>query len=1053
MARKRIPHYLYFCAAALLAASAVSAAEHHGTVKFGGLPLPGVTVTATQGDKKFVALTDAQGAYAFPDLSDGIWNLQVEMQCFAPIKQEVAVTPTAPSPEWEMKLLPLDEIKASAPPPPPPSPTAAAPVTTSQAAGPGAPAAQPDKAAKPSSKSRNTKGSNTAAANPQSGFQRTDVNATSDGSSSNSQVGGMTAADASQSSDAFVVNGSVSNGVERRTIGNARRGPGMMFRGDFNANFENSYLDANSFSLTGQNTAKPSFNHFTFGGSFGGPLIIPHLIRGNGQFFVNYQATRNRNANTQTTLMPTPAERTGDFSNVLTLAGLPTTIYDPTTGQPFPNNVIPASRISPQARALLNYYPQPNFSQSAVYNYQVPIVSRFDQDDLQSRINKTLSRKDFLNGGFAYRNSRTQGPNIFGFNDRTGTSGITANTGWRHMFNQRINSFLSFNFSRLSVRSTPYFENLVNVSGEAGITGNDQEPVNWGPPSLSFGSNIATLSDANQAFSRNMTNALSYTMQWTRRPHNFTFGGDLRELQFNNLSQANARGSFGFTGAATQAFLNGVSVPGTGSDFADFLLGIPDTASIAFGNADKYFRTGSYDAYFTDDWRIGPGLTINAGMRWEYSSPITELYGRLVNLDIGPYFSSVSPVVANNPIGSISGQHYPDSLLHPDKHAFQPRLSFAWHPFFGSSLVVRGGYGIYYNTSIYQAIANQMAQQSPLSKSLSVSNSAAAPLTLANGFNGSPTSTPNTFAIDPNFRVGYSQNWQISVQRDLTEGIVATATYLGIKGTRAVQVFQPNTYPNGAAIPCPSCPVGYAYMTSNGNSSREAGQLQLQRRFHNGISATLQYTYSKSIDDAILGGRTQGSAQTSMIAQNWLDLSAERGLSPFDQRHLATLQAQYSTGVGLRGGALLRGWQGAIIKGWTLLTNLSVGSGLPETPVYVAAIRNTGQTGSLRPDYIGGSIYNAAPGHFLNSTAYAAPAAGQWGDAGRNSIIGPSQFSLGASMARTFHENLDLRVDASNALNHVTFGSWVSNISSSQFGLPAAPNAMRSLKLNLRWRF
>jgi len=279
---------------------------------------------------------------------------------------------------------------------------------------------------------------------------------------------------------------------------------------------------------------------------------------------------------------------------------------------------------------------------------------------------------------------------------------------------------------------------------------------------------------------------------------------------------------------------------------------------------------------------------------------------------------------------------------------------------------------------------------------------------------------------------------------------VMTATYLGIKGTRAAQEFLPNTYPTGAPNPCPACPAGYVYLTSNGNSTRHAGQMQLQRRFHNGLGASLQYTFSKAIDDAALGGKGQGGA---VIAQNWLDLRAERGLSPFDQRHLATLQAQYSTGVGVRGGALMRGWKGAAFKGWTFLTQINAGSGLPATPVYVAAVHGTGVTGSIRPDYIGGSIYAAPPGYFLNPAAFAAPAIGQWGNAGRNIIIGPSQFSMNASMSRTFRDLLDLRIDAANALNHVTYPSWNTTVTSTQFGLPNPPNAMRSLQVTLRLRY
>ena len=231
-----------------------------------------------------------------------------------------------------------------------------------------------------------------------------------------------------------------------------------------------------------------------------------------------------------------------------------------------------------------------------------------------------------------------------------------------------------------------------------------------------------------------------------------------------------------------------------------------------------------------------------------------------------------------------------------------------------------------------------MAQQAPLSKSLNVSNSAACPLTLASAFNPCATTTATTFAVDPNFRVGYVQTWSLSVQRDLPAALQMTVTYLGIKGTRGVQQFLPNTYPAGAANPCPSCASGYTYRTSNGNSTREAGSIQLRRRLRRGFTSTLTYTYSKSIDDSsFLGGsgpiaagattQTQGAGTT---AQNWLNLRGERGLSSFDQRHLLTISPiQYTTGMGIGGRTLMSGWKGRFYKEWTFLTNVTVGTGTP----------------------------------------------------------------------------------------------------------------------------
>jgi hypothetical protein len=1005
------------------------ASGQQGQVTFGGLPVPGATVTATQGDKTFTTITDSDGLYSFPDLTDGTWTIQVEMLGFSTVKQDVVVAPNAPAAKWELHLLPLDEIKA-----------AAQAVSPARAPVPGTPNATPPKPeAADSSKSQPPK----------------------------SQSANEAPADLMQTpAEGFLINGSVNNGAaspfaQFAAFGNNRSGAKGLYNGGIGMILDNSALDAQPFSLTGQNTPKPAYNRLTGLVTLGGPLRIPHLLRNGPNFFVGYQWTRSRSDTTQPGLMPDSLERNGIFQQA---------IIDPTTGLPFPDNAIPQNRISAQARALLNLYPLPNFAGAGRYNYQIPIITATHRDALQSRLNKAINPKNVLFGGLSLLSTRTDTPNLFNFLDTTDVLGINANVNWSHRFSQRLLMNLGYQFSRYVVRSTPYFQDRENVSAQAGIAGNNQDPMNWGPPTLTFASGIAGLTDALPSFNRNQTSGLSYSMSWNRSRHNLMFGADFRRQEFNYLSQQDPRGTFAFTGAAT------------GSDFADFLLGIPDTSSIAFGNADKYFRESVYDAYLTDDWRINPELSLNAGMRWEYGAPITELYNRLVNLDIAPGFSAVAPVVASDPIGALTGQRYPNSLVRPDKRAFEPRIGIAWRPLGGSSMVVHAGYGVYYNTSVYQTIALQMAQQSPLSKSLSVQNSPADPLTLANGFNASPITTPDTFAIDPNFRIGYVQNWQVSVQRDLPWSLQLTATYLGIKGTRGVQEFLPNTFPIGAVNPCPACPSGFAYLTSNGNSTREAGQIQLRRRLHNGFTATLQYTFSKSIDDdATLGGAgpSQTSPQTNpantqnlstmtvtsaqpgppalAIAQNWLNLRAERSLSNFDQRHLVTFQLQYTTGMGMGGGTLLSGWKAALLKEWTFLTQITAGSGLPETPVFFAAVNGTGVVGTIRPQYTGAPVYAAPAGLFLNPAAYTAPPLGQWGNAGRNSIIGPAQFAFNASLGRTFRLsdrfNLDLRVDSTNALNHVTFTSWNTTVNNAQFGLPIAANAMRSMQTTLRLRF
>jgi hypothetical protein len=379
----------------------------------------------------------------------------------------------------------------------------------------------------------------------------------------------------------------------------------------------------------------------------------------------------------------------------------------------------------------------------------------------------------------------------------------------------------------------------------------------------------------------------------------------------------------------------------------------------------------------------------------------------------------------------------------------------AWRPVPGSSLVIRAGYGVYRNTGVYQSMAMLLAQQPPLSTTLSVENSAAAPLTLQHGFIAPSATAANTFAVDPDFRVGVAQNWQISAQRDLPASLTMIATYLGASGSRLMQQFLPNTYPAGAVNPCPACPSGFAYLTSNGSSVRHAGQMQLRRRLRNGFTATVQYTLSRATDNAAAFSGANLSGAT--IAQDWLNLDAERGPSAFDQRHLVTAQFQYTTGVGVAGGALLGGLKGALFKGWTVASQLTAGSGPPLTPVYVTSVRGTGFTGTIRAGLTGAPVGEIPDGFYLNPAAYGAPAAGRWGDAGRNSVTGPMQFSLNSSVSRTFllgdRLNLDWRIDAVNALNRVTYASVNAIVGSPQFGLPDRANSMRKLQTSLRLRF
>lgn len=836
-------------------------------------------------------------------------------------------------------------------------------------------------------------------------------------------------------------------------FGNNRRDPRSQYMGSAFFSLNNSALDARSFSVTGAGVDKPSYNHFRSGVMFGGPLYIPKLVNREKRvlFTINFFIQRNRTGTVSDPVnMPSALERLGDFSQTL-VQGSGVTIYDPATGAPFPGNRIPSSRINSASAALLGYFPSPNLP-FAARNYQTSWTGASNNHNLNARLaNIQVTGKDRLNAGIGYQGSSTATPNLFQFIDSGSGRGLNASLGWSRNITTGLINNLHYNFSRSRQQLSPWFAYRTNVAAELGIAGTSQQPANWGPPGLGF-TNYAGLTDGNYSLNRNQTSVLADSLLWVRGQHNLTFGGGYRRLQFNQLADSNGRGSYTFTGAATSLLVNGVPATGTGYDLADFLLGVPATSSIRFGNTDKYFRGSGYDLFVNDDWRISPRFTLNAGLRWDYATPMSELYSRLVNLDIAPGFGAVLAVLPGE-AAQFAGR-LPATLVRPDRNNFAPRIGFAWRPSARDSLVIRGGYGIYYNTSVYNVIAGNMAQQPPFAQVASASNSAASAFTIQDGFLLARTGTLlSTYAIDPNYRIGYAQTWMLSVQHDLPLGMFATAGYLGTKGARLDQQFIPNSVPPGAAES--SLPHNYIYETSNGNSIYHAAQFQLNRRFRSGLGVHSSYQFSKSIDNAGTGGRGQGGTP---IAQNWLNLSAERALSSFDSRHNLNLHVQYSTGMGRAGGTLLHGWRGRLIKDWTISSGITLRSGAPLTAIVGgnrSQVAGTAVSNTVRANATGLAV--GAAGMLFNTAAFAQPDAGLWGTAGRNTIPGPAIFALNGSVGRVFRlgerRSADLQLQADNALNRVTITNWGTVLGSANYGLATSAAAMRRVTANLRFRF
>jgi hypothetical protein len=837
-----------------------------------------------------------------------------------------------------------------------------------------------------------------------------------------------------------IINGSLTNAAatpfaQPRAIGNNRPRLGRLYFGSLTSNLANSALNARPYSFGGPPVPADTSNvQLAF--DLHGPFRIPWLITHGPMMSLGLDYGVNSNATAQSAFMPTAAQRAGDFSQSATI------VRDPLTGLSFTDNTIPADRISPQATALLAYYPLSNTTTEGA-NFQRAIATGTRQGLARFQTGYALTRHDRIQGEVSGRGSVAESVNLLDFTDTRRQNVFDAKLNWRHTFSSRLLMIGRYQFTRSAATLTPFFANRIDVSGDAGIAGNDRSPVNWGPPAIAFPT-VADLDDGEYQRTVTSLHALGVSFMWRRAGHNMTFGGDVNRTAFDQAAQPEARGTLSFTGAAT------------GNALADFLLGIPTASSMAFGTTHTVLRGATFDAYFTDDFRVAPGFTLNAGVRWEYESPFTEREGRLVNFDVAPGFSAVSPVLASDSVGLLTGRRYPAALLQADRRGIEPRIAASWRPRLMSSLVIRAGYGLYRNLGTYQSLAQLLAQQPPFARTFSIQNTPATPLTLANPFPISLPTNSNTFAIDPDYRAGFSHSWQVTVQSELPASLTVIAGYFANRGTHLLQAFLPNTYPAGAVNPCPACPTGFVYVTSNGTSVRNAGQFTIRRRLHNGFTAGLQYTLAKAADNAATFSNSGIEPGSLAIAQDWRNLAAERAPSSSDRRHLVSIQFQYGTGRSLTGGMLEDTKMGRIINGWTVDGQLNAGSGLPFTPVAFLAVNGTGVVG-VRPRLTGETPSPRPTGSYANAAAYAVPLPGAWGDAGRNSIRGPSQFTFDMSVARTFllprRLRIDWRVNATNVLNRVTFSSINTVITSPQFGLPTRANAMRRIQMSLVFGF
>ncbi|MGA8940081.1 MAG: TonB-dependent receptor [Acidobacteriaceae bacterium] len=879
----------------------------------------------------------------------------------------------------------------------------------------------------------------------------------------------------------------------------------------------NGALNSAQWSPTLQPQTKPSSYTNQFGITLAGSPYIPGLVKPNTSQFVFLNVTGEKNLNAflgGPSRVPTTLERAGDFSQstqVVNGVTLPVAIYDPSTGLAVTDNNLAnaTTPISAQALALLQYYPAPNIPLNAQgYNYETISNAGNNQISVNTRYVRTLggkggspfggfgrrdsnlpaSLRQNINIGYNYSHSARDVRNIFlPLGGASETDGNSLSAGYTVSYG-RLSNHATLTWNRQSSETRNYFTDTANdPTVTAGLTIPNQSGgfadtrFYNGLPSLNI-SNFAGLSNTTPNELINQTISFSDFVAYRHKKHNLRLGLDVRRVQADSVGGNNPLGQFTFTGYATESPVDRAagSQATTGSGFADFLLGLPQSTAIQAGLYKIYLRENVVDWFAQDDWRLASNWTLNFGVRYEYFAPYTEKNDRLVNLDHNADFTAVDPVEPGQ-TGTYGGK-YPGGLIDPDRTMYAPRFGFAWRPKFTSKIltsmtremVVRGGYGINYNTGQFATMAKSLSFQPPFAETqtndipvasaanpnpaatgcVTTTTTTMANMTLANGFGCSTAETvQNNYSVDKNYRLGMVQVYDINVQKTLPLQLVLNIGYNETKGTHLDVVGSPNSTPSGVTTPGVA---PFSYETSVAGSHANSVVVSLQKREQKGVSLGITYTYGHSIDNASSVG---GGSATSV--QDYRRLDLEEGNSSFDRRQSASGNWMLELPFGPNRKYFNKGglWS-RVLDGYSLSGSFTLATGSYFTPSYSGsqAEAASGNLFTLRPDRVIGEALKGpgTVGEFFNKAAFAAPAC-EYGTASRDSIEGPGTVSVDASLSRvmTFGgtRSFEIRVTADNVFNTVQYSGINTTENSANFGEVTSAATMRTLLVQARYRF
>ncbi|MBI5282396.1 MAG: TonB-dependent receptor [Candidatus Solibacter usitatus] len=823
----------------------------------------------------------------------------------------------------------------------------------------------------------------------------------------------------------------------------------------------NEVFDAKNF-FTPTAAAKPPFKRNQYGMSLGGPVILPKLYNGRNRtfFFGDFESGRIRETATVANTLPTLRMRGGDFSE------LPSTkrIIDPATGQQFPGNVIPSSRLDPVSANLAKLYPSPQTANLA-NNFTYLSPRRQDVDKWDVRADQNIGSAD--NAFFRFSRHDTflpdtpslPAPAYGGGNLDYITEGYNTGAGWNHIFTPSLIMSVraGWNYARFK-RDNPASAMGRNFNKEFGIPGASDVP-DGGFSQMNITGYRALGIGANNPVDRNSQNRqVSGDLSWIRGRHTIKTGASLLRSQNPIYNIRNTLGTYNFNGAYS------------GDGASDFLLGLSNQWSWQ-SPVTVSMRAWNLGLYVQDDWKLNNRLSINLGIRHEVSPPWYEKYNKMGIFDIDTTPGQATLVYARG-----DGSRYDRALVATDKNNFMPRLGFAFK--LSEKTVIRSGYGLFYAYMENMGDSEFLIGNAPFAYGVTLTGSSTTPaVRLSTG--PPPGATDLSKATGLQFssyerhpKMSSAHQWNFDIQREFGQDWLVDIGYSGSRGLHLVRQYDANFSPAGPgsidakrtytrlAIPgtgIVASPLGPVYSHRyDGNSIYHAMIAKVEKRFSQGFTVLSSYTWSKTIGDTC-GSAVQGNT-TGCGFQNLFNLRSERSVDNQDIPHRFVSSVLYDLpfGKGRPYMAASPAVVNGILGGWSVGSIVTLASAVPYNPTVQGNPANTGTYTVVQRPNIAGSAYSGARTlqRDFNVDAFIRPANFTYGNAGRNILRGRSQFNWDFSALKNFqlleHLRLQFRFEAFTFTNTPRFNAPGNVLGTASFGVITGAATPRNLQFGLK---